>query len=152
MRWTASFLGVGCVLSVALLAACATGGRGPSDEELILQQLDAFVNDLLAGNADTILGYVSDDFSHDQVPNKDALAGYIQEGKDSGRVAQIPQMAEEHGAEIILDEAEVIVDGDTATVYPIEARADVGSVTVEMQFKKDPDGVWRILTLYIEGV
>ena len=141
-----------CAYALASLAGCATGPKGPSDEEFVMQQVQAFVDDFLAGNVDNMLGYVSEDFSHERVPDKASLAGYIEMGKASGRVAEIPQMIEEHDGQIDLEMAEVVVEGDTASVYPIEASADAGSVTVEMVYKKDPDGVWRILALNIEGI
>ena len=152
MARSVTFAALACACALASLVGCATGPKGPSDEDLIMQQVRAFVDDFLAGNVDNMLSYVSEDFSGERVADKASLAGYIQMGKESGRVEQIPQMIEEHDGRIDLEMAEVVVEGDTAIVYPIEASADAGSVTVEMVYKKDPDGVWRILTLNIEGI
>jgi len=151
MKTRKTTMRLACILSAGLLAGCATLG-GPSDEELIMERTQAFAADFVAGNVDNFLDYASEDFSHERVADKETLANYIQMGKDSGRIAELPQWIEEHDGQIDLEFAEVVVDGDTASVYPIEASADAGSVTVEILYKKDPDGVWRIQTLNVEGV
>lgn len=96
------------VLALVLLAGCMTGNK-MTDEEQVMQQTKAFAADVLAVNADNILNYVSEDFSHREVPSKAELAEHIQEARDSGRIA-------------------------------------------ELVFKKDPDKVWRIVEVNIDGI
>lgn len=152
MKKRAIFASVACVLSLVLLTGCAIFRKGPSDDELVMQQVQSLVDDLLAGNVDNILDYVSEDFSHRDVADKASLADYVEMGKDMGYIDDLPALIEEHDGEISLEDAEVTVDGDMATVYPIEASAIEGSVTVELTFKKDPDGVWRIIGADVEGI
>lgn len=150
-KWV-SVVTVVCVICLTMLGGCALFGNKPTPEELVMQQVQALTNDLLAGKADTVLNYVSADFYHPDVGGKDKLAGYIEQGKQMGYVEQWPQLVKEHEGKVVLDHAQVKVTGDTATVYPIEASSVDGSVTVELSFKKDPDGVWRVCGANIEGL
>lgn len=142
-----------CVVGLLATAGCASSGKKPKPEELVLQQTQGLVADLLAGKADTILNYVSEDFSHPEVDGgKAKLAEYIQQGKDMGYVDQFPELVKEHNAKVVLDGAKVTVTKDTASIYPIQASANEGSVTVELQYKKDKDGVWRVCGANVEGI
>ena len=83
--------------------------------------------------------------------------GGLEVGQHQVRTIPLPQVQADlavglRGREGPLEVTEVVVEGDTARVYPIEASADTGSVTIEMAYKKDPDGVWRILALNIESI
>ena len=139
-----------CVM-LAALAGCA-GTKKVSPEELVMQRTHAFVNDLLAAKADTILDYVSDTFTNEHVADKATLADHLKKAKEKGQVADFPNMIKEHNGQIEMKDAKVKVEKDTATVYPIIASANEGSVTVELIFKKDPDKVWRISAINIEGI
>ena len=144
--------GLACVFAVVLSAGCATGPKGPTDEELVLQQAQAFAADLVAGNVDKLLGYVSENFTHERVESKEVLANYIEMGKASGRIDDLPEKMKEEEAEVVFDDAEVTITDGTASVYPIEASSMRGSVTAELLFQKDSDGVWRISGLEVEGI
>lgn len=141
------------VLALVLLAGCVTGNK-MTDEEQVMQQTKAFVADVLAVNADNILNYVSEDFSHREVPTKARLAEYIQEARDKGQIEELPEMIKDYDGQIDLAEAVVTMDKEkgTASVYPIDASASIGSVSAELIFKKDPDKVWRIVEVNIDGI
>lgn len=141
------------VLALTLLAGCVTGNK-MTDEEQVMMQTKAFVADVLAVNADNILNYVSEDFSHREVPNKARLAEYIQEARDKGQIEELPEMIKDYDGQIDLSEAVVTMDAEngTASVYPIDASASIGSVAAELIFKKDPDKVWRIVEVNIDGI
>ncbi|HPO14774.1 MAG TPA: hypothetical protein PLI09_15135 [Candidatus Hydrogenedentes bacterium] len=145
------------ILSIGILLALAPGCaslRGPSPEEVIMQKTQAFANDFIACNADKILDYVSETFTNYEVADKATLANHIKEAKESGKVDEFRQMIKDYNGKVDLSNAKVTVDKGkgTAIVYPIEASADVGSVTVELQYIKDPDKVWRISGIDIEGI
>jgi hypothetical protein len=142
------------ILALALLTGCMAGKKGPTDEEQVMQQTTAFAADIVAANADNILKYVSEDFSHERVASKQDLADEIQKAKDKGKLEEMAETIKEHEGKIDLTQAKVTVDkkNGTASVYPIDASADVGSVSVELTFKKDPDKVWRILAINIDGM
>jgi hypothetical protein len=127
-----------CVVGLLVTAGCGTSAKKPKPEELVMQQTQGLVADLLAGKADTILNYVSEDFSHPEIDGgKARLAEYIEQGKNMGYVEKFPEMVKEHNAKVVLDGAKVTVTKDTASIYPIQASANEGSVTVELQFKKE---------------
>ncbi|HEO70864.1 MAG TPA: nuclear transport factor 2 family protein [Candidatus Hydrogenedentes bacterium] len=148
MKKSTILLSLTCVLSVSLLAGCSGLGGGPSDEELIEGQLQALHDALFAGDAETILALFSNDFSHYEVPDKSTLADYLEMGVDMGYLDDL----ESHGAQITWEEADITIEENTATVYPIDASADLGAVTLELTFKKESDGVWRIIGADVEGI
>ncbi|MDQ1256821.1 MAG: Nuclear transport factor 2 family protein [Candidatus Hydrogenedentes bacterium] len=137
-----------CILGLGVLAGCATGPKGPTDQELITQTVTQLKDALFAGDSEKLLACFSEDFSHYEVPDKQTLADYVQMGVDMGYIDQL----EEQNAVMEFAEAEIKIEGDTATMYPIEASADAGSVTVELTLKKEADGVWRIVTADVEGI
>ena len=149
-----AILGVLPILALALLTGCMAGKKGPTDEELVMQKTQTFAADILAAKTDNLLSYVSEDFSHPRVANKQELSDQIQKAKDKGKLDKLADTIKEHDGKIDLTQAKVTIDKQkgTASVYPIDASADIGSVTVELTFKKDADKVWRILTINIEGI
>jgi hypothetical protein len=142
------------LLALLVLTGCFGGAKGPSDEEQAMQQAKSLAADLLAAKADNLLNYVSEDFTNDRVSSKQELAEHIQKAKDKGKVEEAAQMIKDHEAKIDFSQAKVTVDKKkgTISVYPIDASADVGNVTVELVFKKDADKVWRVIGINIEGI
>ncbi len=141
------------LLALVLVTGCA-GMKGPSDEEQAMQQAQSLAADLLAAKADSILGYVSEDFTNDRVASKQDIAEHIEKAKKKGRIEEAAQMIKDHEAKIDFSQAKVTRDKKTGTisVYPIDASADVGNVTVELVFKKDPDKVCRVVAINVEGI
>jgi len=140
------------VLGLLLLTGCAAFKKGPTDEELVMQQVQAFTADFLAANADNLLKYISDDFTNDRVASKKEIADHLAKAKEKGRIEEFKTfIADNHGA-VDLKDAKVTIKDGVATVYPILASADMGSVTVELTLKKDPDKVWRAVGINVEGI
>ncbi len=142
------------VLVLVLLAGCMAGQKGPTDEELVMQQTKALAADLLAVKTDTILNYVSEDFTNDRVSSKKEISDQLEKAKSKGKLDEAAQAIKDHDVKIDMTQAKLTMDkkAGTATVYPIDASADVGSVSVELTFKKDPDKVWRVVGINIEGI
>jgi hypothetical protein len=141
-----------CPLAAAEEASVAAEASAKSPEEEVMAQVKALVADVVAGNADKLLDYVSEDFEHYQVGDKAALAMYLQMGKDMGYIDDFPQWVKDNDGKISLDDAEVELKDGEAIVYPIDASSAMGSVSVELVFKKDADGVWRISTADADGI
>ncbi len=152
MKKSMLLLVLGSVVVTLGLAGCAGMGGGPKPEELVMQQTTALADDFVACNADKLLGYISEDFVNEHVSGKAEIKEHIDEAKDKGKIEEYKQMIKDHDGKIDLTQAKVTVKDDTATVYPITASADVGSVTIELNFKKDPDKVWRVVGINIEGI
>ena len=75
-------------------------------------------------------------------PDKDGLIEFMKFGKDEGYF---------DGVEVSMEDAEIEIDGATATVYPIDFVNDMGAVTVELKVQKEKDG-WLITDMDIEGL
>lgn len=131
-----------CVGIVALLAGCATGGKGPSDEEQIMAALEVWAAAQVAEDIDAMMVLFSDDFSTNDIADKDGLREFMEQAIDMGYF---------EGVEVSLADVEIEIDGDTATVYPIEWMSDAAELTMETTVKKEADG-WKCVDLVIEGL
>ncbi|NIA12704.1 MAG: hypothetical protein GWP08_01395 [Nitrospiraceae bacterium] len=125
-----------------LAAGCATGPKGPSDEELVKLQAQVFLQGLLDGDIDAALMAMSDDFYHPEVGDKEAFkaiggqavaAGYFEDG------------------EMDLQDAEPLIEGTKADIYPCVLSSSQGSLTFGMTMTKEATG-WMITELDIEGL
>ena len=130
------------LLLVAVMCGCATGPKGPTDEELILGQLAALRDAVIAGDAEKVVATISEDFYHPEVGDKSVIAELIQQGIDAGYTED---------GEVDLEMVEITIEGDTATAYPVEASSSAGSVTAEVTFKKEKDS-WYITGGDVEGI
>ena len=150
MRRTVTLITAIAVVSVGLWGCAGMGGKKP--EEVVMDRTQAFANDFTAGNADKLLDYVSESFTNEHVASKAEVAKHIQKAKDEGKIAEYTQMIKDHHGVIDLKQAKVKIEKGVATIYPITASADEGSVTVELKYKQDKDKVWRIVAINIEGI
>ncbi len=125
---------VNLVVAVCLLASvigCSTLGKGPSDEELAMQVATKFSQAVVAKDLEGAMALVSESFFNQEAGDKATLSDYIKGAMDGGYF--------ENGT-CDLTGAEVTLEGDTATVYPIVLSSDMGSATVELELKKEKDG------------
>jgi len=51
------------------------------------------------------------------------------------------------GIEVLLDDAEITVDGDAGEAGPVELSGSFGGFTLMMELQKEEDGAWRIVTM-----
>ena len=135
-----------CVALMAMMAGCAT--KGPSDEQQIRDVVNGFKAALLAKDVAKTLSFVSEAFSHDQVPDKPTAKGYLEMGISEGYT---------DGAQVDLSQMKIIIDKakKTAEAYPIIASADRGEVTAALLFTKESKGdakVWMITSIRVEGI
>lgn len=143
MRKTA-ILTLGISFCIAVLAGgCATGAKGPSDEELISSTLINWKAGMEDKNVDLIEMAISDAFSHYEYGNKDQMLSFLKGAFNDGTL---------DSAKVNLETAETKVDGDTASVYPVELMASFGSATLGFTLTKEADGAWRVTTMTVEGV
>ncbi len=139
-------LGTLVVLLGALVAAgCATTG-GASDAE----QIDAFLGEwaaaIVAADLDKMMATYSENFTHDgyeyDAADKAALREYTQGSIDMGNFEDV---------ELNVEDADVEIEGKTATVYPIEYSIAEGTITIELFLAKEKAG-WLITDMAIEGL
>lgn len=133
-------------LVVALAMGCATGVKGPSDEELVTGALATWEAGIMEEDMDKILSTYSDDFSHSgmdyDAADKDALRGFIEDSIEIGYFEDV---------EISYDASGIQIEGDTAVVYPIDYSIVEGTVTIGLTLKKEKGG-WLVTDMEIEGL
>jgi len=139
-------------LAASMVAGCAGMGKGAKPEELVMKQTQAFADDFLAVNVDKIPGYISEKFTSERVPDKATLVKSLDEAKAAGRVDRFAQMIKDDHGKVDLQQTKVTLKDNTATVYPIGLSSDRGSLTVELTYQKDPDKVWRVIGIKLEGL
>lgn len=93
-----------------------------------------------------LMSIISEDFEYYQVGGKEDLREFLQGAFDMGYI-------EMYGpdSEIITEDTEIKVDGDTANIYPVDVEGPWGSATLEFEAKLEGD-TWRIIGLDISGV
>ena len=134
------------VLAGILVAGCATSGGGMSDEEQVQQMLNDWVKALNSKDIDVMMALYSDDFAHDgydyAAEGKDELKEFILYSMDEGYMDNV---------EVILDDADIVIENGKASVYPIPYTNDQGSVTVGLEAVKEGKN-WLIVDMDIEGL
>ena len=121
---------------IAALAGCAStggGGGGPSDEEVIQGMLDEVLTALQAKDIDTMVSAYSDDFTSDNGGKEDTVA-FLQGASDQGFL---------DGLEVDTSEVAIAVDGDAATVGPVNLEGAFGALILSFDLEKR-DGQWWI--------
>ena len=134
--------GVAIMLTLALATGCATTGPALSDEEKVQMQLDTWAQGLIEQDMDKFLGTISDNFSARQAPDKETFAGFIGQAMEAGYLEE---------AEISFQDAQIAIDGDMCSVYPVDLMSIAGSVAVEVILAKE-DGEWLVTSLDIDGL
>jgi hypothetical protein len=133
-KWVFAKIVVAAVI-VVFVCGCATGGKGPTNEELVKSQLESLKAAVLAKDIGKIMNAVSENFYQASIGDKAAIKDLVQQGIDGGYL---------EGVQIDLSKAVIKVEKDTATVSPITASASIGSVTVQVTLKKEQKGLWLI--------
>ncbi len=131
-------LAVAVVLATAL-CGCASllGGGGPSDEELVTATLTEWKAALEAQDVDKMMAQISEDFEGEE-GGKPEMKEFLEGAIDQGYL---------DGAEVDLEGADTTIDGETASVVGLTIESDMGGATLDMELKKDADGVWRITVM-----
>jgi ketosteroid isomerase-like protein len=135
-------LGIVGLCAVAVIAGCATSGGGMSAQDQIMKEVNAWKTAMLAKDIDGIMAPFSGSFEHYEWQDKAGAKDFISQSIDMGYL---------DGIEITTDAAEVKVEGDVATVYPVDVTGSFGTVTIEFTFKKEADG-WKITGLDASGL
>lgn len=116
-----------------VLTGCA-GLGGPSDAELIQGVLDGWKQGIEASDIDMIMAAYSKDFQNAEM-DYDGIKEFISGAIDMGYL---------DGAEVSFEDMEVMIEGDKATVYPINLSGAAGGITLEMVLGKS-EGGWAIV-------
>ncbi|MBW7864949.1 MAG: hypothetical protein H3C30_11125 [Candidatus Hydrogenedentes bacterium] len=129
-----------CLL-LAVVAGCATAAK-KSPEDLIKEQLMGWKAAMEAQDVDKIMANFSDNFKHYDWKDKAGAKDFIADAKDMGYL---------EGIEVLLDDMEIKVEGDKATVYPIDISGAFGSLSMELSLAKEGD-TWMVVGLDAAGL
>jgi hypothetical protein len=113
-----------------------TAAAGPM--EALSTMLPKVLEAAKAEDLDAIMNLISKDFHQSDVGGKDDLRPFLENIIDMGYVEMY---ADE--IEIITDDAELELDGDEASIYPIDIESPMGGVTIEILGKLE-DGQWKV--------
>ncbi len=123
-------------VSVAAAVICGTlsipASADPTED--IMAAVRAYARAMETGDTAAALAFYSEDWSKDGATKED-LAKNFAEGFFSGKYYKT--------TEVGLDQAEVVVDGDKATVGPVVFTTPDGDVPYMFEMKRESDGQWR---------
>lgn len=130
-------------VSAAPAAADEPAAVEPAGDEA---EIAALVQELKmaleALDIDAVMKVFSEQFAHPEVGGKEEARYLLEMGMDMGYADD---------GEVYTDYMKIQLDGDTATVYPIELSAPAGAVTLELVLGKD-NGKWLIRGLNVDGL
>lgn len=124
-----------CCLVVAM-AGCATGKKAVSDQDLVKQTLGNWKDAIETKNLDKMMANYSEKFTGEN-GGKAELRTFLDSVVQQGYL---------DGAKADLTTAKIDIKEGAATVGPIALSSEKGSVTATLYLKKEPDGVWRIVS------
>jgi hypothetical protein len=130
------------MILVAAVAGCASGAKGPSDEELITNTVNTFVTGMKTKDVDLLLSAVSENFSTSDAPDKASLGDFLKNAIDAGYLEEV---------EIGMEEAtrEFTDAKDSVYVYPLEIESLAGVATMGLTLAKE-EGNWLIAGMDLE--
>lgn len=128
-------------------AACPEAAEAPdaaTGPDAIIALTEEFMNKLIAGDLDAAMTGVSEDFetSNSDFSDKEDLGDFLSLAISMGYLED---------ASVELDDTEVTIEGDTATVYPVDISGNFGSGTLEFVLKQE-GGKWLLIGLDAFGI
>ena len=109
---------------------------GESIKESVLAAVRDFSAATAAGDVERQLAFYSEEWESDAGRTKaDLRASYREQDQQAGSTDK----------RLVLDDAKVVVEGDTAIVDPISTRSSVGGGFFLFKMKRAPDGEWRCI-------
>ena len=125
------------VITLTVIASgCAGLGSGPTDQELVAALMTNWKTALEAQDLDAIMDLHSEDFVGRDGAGKEQVREFLEGAIDQGYLEDV---------EVVLEEAETIIEGDTATVAPVLLSAPLGEMELDLELAKESDGTWRVI-------
>ena len=128
-------LGLGLV-AVAMICACASAPKGPTDEELVAQLVTTWQEAVAAKDLDSMMAIHSESFSNSEAADKAAWKAYLEWIMASGYM---------DGAETDISGAETTIEEDKATVGPMVLSTAAGVFNMELSLAKEEAG-WMVVS------
>jgi ketosteroid isomerase-like protein len=124
-------------LAVVMLCGCQILGLGPSDEELINATMAKWKAALIAHDVDKFMETYSENYLNTEGGDKNSIREYV---------AEVIQQGYLDNLDVNLEDAQITIEGDTATVAPVELNSDEGTYVLEYNKLKKENGVWLIIS------
>jgi len=135
-----------CPCPMAGTPACPTAASAPAaavkPEDAIMERVMVFLNKLADKDLDGAMAAVADDFEHYDFKTKADLRAFLDDAIATGYLDDI---------EIKTEDAEIKIDGNKATVYPVDIEGTFGTVTLELVGELR-DGKYMLTTLDAFGI
>ena len=109
-----------------------------SAKDAVLAAMRGYSVAMLAGDLEAMLAFYSEKWRSSAGTTKAGLRQQLQEQIDG---------ASHEPKRLVLDDADVVVDGDTATVDPVAIRSATGGGFFEFTMHKGSDGVWGCVSI-----
>jgi hypothetical protein len=128
------------ILVMLLALVCVAGGcamltRGPSDKDLLSELLHKYETALTEGDTDALVSLYSESYeSSDGIGYEEAMT----------RLRRMVPMLKELDVKVDAAEAQVHIEGGTATLSPIVFDTPGAGMTLTIFATKDAEGVWLI--------
>jgi uncharacterized protein (DUF2164 family) len=131
---TTAVLAMGIAL-IYVAGGCAALRGGPSDEELLGELLTNYKAALDQGDADKLISLYSKNYQTSRGGSYDQMVSRLREF--------LPRL-KEYEVEVLVADANIVIDGNTAKLGPITFESAMGSRDMVLVATKEDDGVWRI--------
>ena len=124
-------------MALVAMAGCAStgGGGGASDADLIAEMVSEMLAALEAQDIEKMVANYSDDFESDQGGDRDATKEFLNAAKEGGLL---------DGIEVDQSSMKTTIEGDKASVGPVDLEGSFGAMTIEFDLEKR-DGAWLVV-------
>jgi hypothetical protein len=124
-------------LAIIMLCGCQILGLGPSDEELVNTTMVKWRTALIAHDMDKFMETYSENYTSTQGGNKNSVREFVTGVIDQGYLDNL---------EVNLEDAQITIESEVATVAPIELTSDTGTYVLEYAKLQKENGVWLIVS------
>ena len=111
---------------------------GERVEEAVLAAVESYNAAIEAGDADGQAAFFAETYTGSGGMTKAELLAYLTDEIEQDR---------DVAKRFVLDDAQVILDEETAVIDPATLRSPTGGGAFEIRMKREPDGVWRCVSL-----
>lgn len=119
------------------------GPSGARAEETVLAALRAYNTATRTGDIDGQVDFFAEAWRSSSGTTKADLKEQLQQQADRSGDAE---------KRFVLDDATVVVDGDSATVDPVKLRSPTGNGSFEFRMTREPDGAWRCVSIALSQI
>lgn len=136
-------LSMPCGMASSVCGAAPVAAAAEEDPKaLVMAGIQQWMDSLKKQDIDGMMKMVSDKFEHYEFGDKDGLRDFLQQAMDMGYL---------DGVDVDASDVEVEIEGNEATVYPIEVIGAFGSITLEFIATKE-GSEWKVTGMDAAGI